>query len=179
MPRRFLVVIPAILIWGAVTANAQQASGGVDSRVELMSILFRLAGNSEYRQCRVPAYCSAIDSYFAPYRGHEAVRLAHSLGIGYDAPIKLAVYLRDAPSLDERVPFDRASVHLYAGWDAAKVRTLLAAVRRFVAESKFQEFVRSEQPLYDATNDRLRSFLRGPTPDGSTPSSARSRPPRS
>lgn len=152
--------MPAVLLWAAVTVNAQEWRAAIDSRVELMGILFRLAGNSEYHQCRLPAYDKAIEKYFAPYRDHEAVRLARSLDIGFEAPMKLAIYLRDAESLEERVPFDRSSVHLYAAWDPVAVRAFLVAARRFAAETNFQEFLRSQQPLYDASNARLQAFVR-------------------
>jgi len=152
--------VPVALLWAAVAVNAQEWRSGIDSRIELMSILFRLAGNSEYRQCRIPAYDEAIDKYFAPYRDHEAVQVARSLGVGLATPVKLAVYLRDAQSLEERVPFDRLGVHLYPTWDAASVRTFLAAARRFATDTNFQEFLQTQQPLYNATNTRLQTFLR-------------------
>lgn len=161
MPRRVAVIVAVSLLWTAVAARAQDVRAGIDYRVELMSILFRLAGNNEYRQCRVTAYDKAIDSYFAPYRDHEAVRLARSLGIGFEAPMKLAVNLRDVETLAERVPFDSAGVHLYEGWDAAKARDFLSAARRFTADAKFQDFLQSQQPLYGATNARLQSFITG------------------
>ncbi|SPE39287.1 exported hypothetical protein [Candidatus Sulfopaludibacter sp. SbA3] len=160
MPRRFAVAVPAALLCAAVAANAQEWRSGIDSRIELMSILFRLAGNREYHQCRVPAYDKAVEKYFAPYRDHEAVQLARSLAMGFEAPVKLAVYLRDTESLEERVPFVRPGVHLYPAWDPARVRVFLAAARRFAAETNFQGFLRSQQPLYDATNARLQAFLR-------------------
>jgi len=78
-----------------------------------MSILFRLAGNPEYRQCRTPAYDQAIEKYFAAYRSHDAVQMAHALGIGFEAPMKLAVNLRDASTLAELVPFDGKGFYLY------------------------------------------------------------------
>jgi hypothetical protein len=155
-----VVAVLAALLWAVVTVHAQEWRAGTDSRIELMSILFRLAGNSEYHQSRVPAYDKAIGKYFAPYRDHEAVQLARSLGIGFEAPMKFAIYLRDAESLEERVPFDRPGVHLYAAWDAATVRAFLAAARRFAVETNFQGFLRSQQPLYDASNARLQAFLR-------------------
>jgi hypothetical protein len=123
-----------------------------------VSILFRLAGNNEYHQCRVSAYDKAIESYFAPYRDHQAVRLARSLGIGFDAPMKLAVNVRDVETLAERVPFDRVGVHLYEGWDAGKARDFLSAARQFTADTKFRDFLQSQQPLYGATNARLQAF---------------------
>jgi hypothetical protein len=159
MPRRIAVTLVTSLLWTAIAAQAQDWRGGIDSRIELMSILFRLAGNNEYHQCRAPAYDKAIESYFAPYRDHAAVRSARSLAIGFDAPMKLAANLRDAASLAERVPFDGPAVHLYQGWDAAKARDFLGAARQFASDTIFQDFLKSQQALYAATNARLESFL--------------------
>jgi hypothetical protein len=145
MPRRISAAL-LLLLWTAFAARAQDWRSGTDSRIELMSILFRLAGNKEYHQCSIPAYDKAIDSYFAPYRDHDAVRLARSLGVGFDAPMKLAVYVRDAESLDELVPFDRQGVHLFQNWNAAKAREFLGAARRFAADTNFQGFLKSQQP---------------------------------
>ena len=157
----FAVLIPAVLIGQTlvVAARAQELRAAVDPRVELMSILFRLAGNKEYRQCRVPLYDQAIDAYFAPYRDHQAVQLARSLGAGFEAPMKIAAYVRDADTLDERVPFDGPGVHLFEKWDAGQARAFLSAARQFAAETNFGDFLKSQQPLYEATNERLEAFL--------------------
>jgi hypothetical protein len=157
----FAVLIPAVLFGQmlVVAARAQELRAEVDPRVELMSILFRLAGNPEYHQCRVPLYDQAIERYFAPYRDHEAVQLARALGVGFAAAMKIAAYLRDVDTLAARVPLDSPGVHLYEKWDAGKARAFLSAARRFTAESNFQGFLNSQQPLYEATNDRLQAFL--------------------
>ena len=162
--RRFLfaVLMPAVLIGPTLVAaaSAQELRAQIDPRVELMSILFRLAGNPEYNQCRVPLYGQAIDKYFARYRDHEAVQLARSLGIGFEAPMKMAAYVRDVNTLGERVPFDRPGAHLFENWGAGKARDFLSAARRFAAETDFEAFLTSQQPLYEATNERLEAFLR-------------------
>ncbi|MGD0667344.1 MAG: DUF4932 domain-containing protein [Bryobacteraceae bacterium] len=159
MPRRVAATVLLLLLLPAFAARAQAWRAGVDPRVELMSILFRLAGNPEYNQCRIPAYDKAIETWFAPYRDHQAVKLAHGLDIGFESPMKLAVYVTDADSLAERVPFDAPGFHLCQGWDAAKVRAFLNAARAFVVDSKFKEFLTSQQPLYQATNVRVRAFV--------------------
>ncbi len=159
MPRRVADTVATLLLLFTFTVRAQSWGSGVDPRVELMSILFRLAGNPEYNQCRVPAYDNAVAAWFAPYRDHEAVRLARGLGIGFEAPVKLAVHVTDVDSLAERVPFDGRDIHLYAGWDAGKARAFLKAARAFVVDAKFKEFLASQEPLYKATNARLREFV--------------------
>jgi hypothetical protein len=159
MPRRVAAAVVTLLLISALTARAQAWRAGVDPRVELMSVLFRLAGNPEYNQCRIPSYDKAIETWFAPYRDHQAVRLARGLGIGFDAPMKLAVYVTDIDSLAERVPFDGPGIHLYDGWDAAKARAFLRAAHAFIADSKFNDFLTSQEPLYEATNTRLEEFV--------------------
>lgn len=136
---------------------------GVDPRVELMSILFRLAGNPEYNQGRVPRYDAAIDAHFASFRNHPAIQLARTLrethGVSFDAVMSLAIHVEDATTLKERVPLDRPGVALDARWRGAEARKFLEAARRFVAESRFREFVRSQQTLYDLTRERLRALV--------------------
>ncbi|MGA2275309.1 MAG: DUF4932 domain-containing protein [Bryobacteraceae bacterium] len=149
----------AFLLCPAAELGAQAFRIGVDPRVELMSVLFRLAGNNEYNQCRVPAYDKALENYFAPYRSHEAVQLARTLQTGFDAPMSLAVHLKDVESLAERVPFDRPGVRLDKSLDVAKTREFLTAARKFVSDTKFVEFLKSQQPLYDETDARLRTFV--------------------
>ncbi len=128
-----------------------------------MSILFRLAGGNEYTQGRVPKYIDAIDRYFAPYRDHPAVQLARELrtndGVSFDAPMNMAVHIKDAESLAERVPFDRPGLRLDSRWHGVKARAFLEAARRFVVDTRFAEFLKSQKPLYDLTNSRLQSFV--------------------
>ncbi len=159
MPRRLAVILPAILLWTAGTASAQDVRAGVDPRVELLSILFRLAGNPEYHQCRVPAYDKAIEKYFAPFHDHQAVELARSLNTGFNGPMKLAVFVRDFNSLDELTPFDRLSLHLYPTWDASKAQLFLGAARQFAADAKFAGFLQSQHPVYEVTNSRLQDLM--------------------
>ncbi len=56
--------------------NAPPLRVCVDPRVELMSLLFRLAGNNEYNQGRVAAYTADVNQQFNPFRDHAAVQLA-------------------------------------------------------------------------------------------------------
>jgi hypothetical protein len=111
---RFRVaVLVSALIWAATGLAAGAHRIGVDPRVELMSVLFRLAGHNEYNQCRVPDYDKALDRYFSTYRNHEAVQLARELQLGFDAPMSLAVHVKDVESLAERIPFDRPDIRLW------------------------------------------------------------------
>ena len=158
--RQHICGLLTVLLLGS-GLQAQSDRFGVDPRVELMSIIFRLAGNNEYTQGRVPAYNAAIDRHFARFGDHEAVRLARDLhksdGVSFDAVMNMAVHVTDFESLAERVPFDRSD--LESRWHGVKARKFLEAARKFVVDTDFAAFVKSQQPLYDLTNTRLRAFV--------------------
>jgi len=169
----FLVALaPAtsLLVW-VVAAHAQTAekavsiSVRVDPRVELISIIFRLAGNPEYNQGRVPSYNAAIDQWFGLHRNHPVVQFAATLrdtcGVSYDAPMSLAVCLTDVPRLDVRVPLDPWPEGLDRRWRTEDVSAFLEKARDFAAETRFRDFVASQQALYDTTARRAETlFLR-------------------
>ncbi|NOT10063.1 MAG: DUF4932 domain-containing protein [Gemmatimonadales bacterium] len=153
------------LFAGTRTAAAQEPMIGVDARIELLTIVFRLAGNHpEYNQCRVPAYAAAIDRWFAPVRDHEAIRRARGLrdsaGIGFDAIPSLAIHLTDPPALAPRRPLADDSATIDRRWRGIDPAPFLAALRRFATEGRFAEFAASENRLYGLTTNRLREFVR-------------------
>jgi hypothetical protein len=138
----------------ACAACVQAGNVGVDPRVELFSIVFRLAGYSEYSQGRVPVYNQAVDAWFGPYRDHQAVRIARDLrnAVALDAIMSLAVHVTDTDTLVER-----PSSALDSRW-SGRTGPFLEAVRRFVSDTRFRDFLLSQQPLYDVANERLRAL---------------------
>ena len=144
---------------------------GVDERVELMAIIFRLAGSREYNQGKLQPYVSELDRHFGPFREHEAIKLAtemrEKMGIGFDTVMYLAVNMNNVRELQERVPFDapggllrerglpEPQVQQYAG----AVRAFLTAVRRFVVDSKAQEFFAAHKKFYEAADTRVREVV--------------------
>jgi hypothetical protein len=136
----------------------------VDPRVELMSVVFRLAGNPEYNQGRVASYSADADEHFGPFKGHAVVARAKSLrsarGISFNAPMSLAVYLTDAENLSERVPLDPLPPRVDGRWTPADARAFLADLRSFVRDTGFMSFFKAHRPLYQSTVDRLNAVLR-------------------
>ena len=51
----------------------------VDPRVELLSLIFRLAGNPEYNTARVASYAEDAEKQFGKFRGQGVVNLAQEL----------------------------------------------------------------------------------------------------
>ncbi len=165
-----LVLLGLVLPAAARGAEAEPAEPGwlairvaVDPRVELMSLIFRLAGNPEYNRGRVASYVEEVEEHFGPFRDHAAVKLARQLrrrrGVSYDAVMSMAVHLTDARTLGERVPLEPRPAGLDVRWPIPEARRFLELARQFVEETGFQRFVDDHKPLYELTESRMREVL--------------------
>ncbi len=132
----------------------------VDERVELLSIVFRLASNDEYNMNMLPACSADIDRYFAPYKDHPAVRMAHALaeknGVGFDAVMVMAISLSPPPELKPLVEFTSTVPDGRWGIDAQKFLPLL---RDFYRDSKFADFYAAHQTMYQMAETRFAATL--------------------
>ncbi len=135
----------------------------VDPRVELISIVFRLAGNGEYNMARIPSYVADVERQFGPLRGHPAVTLARQLretrSISFDACMSMAVHLTDANTLAERIALDPRPPSLDSRWTPESARGFLRELRTFAAESRFSEFLAAHRGLYRMTEDRMKQLV--------------------
>jgi hypothetical protein len=110
---------------GGQAPPASKLVVGVDRRVELMSIVFRLAGRPRYAEAATP-YARAVDARFA--RDHRAVVFTSQLGVGYEMAPLLAVHLDD--HLQPVRPLEPLPPQLER-WKVAKLPVYLDAVRDF------------------------------------------------
>ncbi len=135
----------------------------VDPRVELMSIIFCLAGNPEYGRGRVEAYTKAVEERFRPHAGHDVVQFAQRLrrehGVSYDAVMSMAIHIDDAFKPAPRVPFDADLCRLESRWRPADARRFLTLAADFAAKTDFAGFVAEHQSLYDLTQKRVSDVL--------------------
>jgi hypothetical protein len=135
----------------------------VDPRIELMSIVFRLAGNPEYSNCKVPGYAKDVDEHFARLADHDVVKLARRLrgivGVSYDAVPSFAIHLDGIDKLGERVPFEPRPERLDKRWTSKDARRFLADLRDFAAEGKVREFLAAHRDLYALAEERMRKTL--------------------
>jgi hypothetical protein len=137
----------------------------VDPRVELMSIIFRLAGNPEYNQGRVASYVKAVEKHFGPHREHKVVQMARMLrrtrGVSYDACMSMAIHLSDPYTLEEKIPFEPRPTTLDSRWRPPWVnRDFLKKARHFVEAASFRKFITEQAPLYELASARMREVLK-------------------
>ena len=160
----FLVLMSAVFLAASQTLASATVRVLVDPRVELMSVVFRLAGNPEYNQGRVASYVADVDKHFGRFKGHAAVARVQSLrasrGISFNAPMSLAVYLTDAEKLGERVPLDPLPARVDERWTPADARAFLADLRAFIRDTGFVSFFKTHEPLYQSSVDRLNAVFR-------------------
>jgi hypothetical protein len=152
----------AVAMTLSCSANAQTADLSlvpqVDPRVELLSIVFHLAGNEEYNVGALKNYTSDIESYFGPYKVHPAIALAKKLAseddIGFDAPMAIAVHLSDPPDLTPLVPIGQFPV----GWKENGGQ-FLKLLRDFSRDTNFPAFFAAHRPLYQLAESRFRDIV--------------------
>ncbi len=141
----------------------------VDPRIELISILERLAGGQEYSQGFPSPYRDAVDAHFGKLRTHPAVRMTAALridqGITFNAPIDLAIHVDEA--WEPRVPLWPVPADMDPRWkadrdpgtDMAQIPDYLWFVRSFAHDTHAAEFFASQQPYFDNVARRFRDLL--------------------
>lgn len=146
---------------GPATSRAGALEVRVDRRVELLSVVFRLAGHPEYNMANSKSrYADDVEGHFGRFREHPVVKEAKALrsrrGVSYDAVMNFAMHLEpDVSPPRMRVPLEPRPSTLEARWtvaDAAKFTDLLAA---FVDETGFQAFFDRHAALYAVAAERL------------------------
>jgi hypothetical protein len=147
----------------AAAESAQPLRIVVDPRVELLSIVFRLAGNPEYNTPRVQSYAEDVEKRFGKFRDHPAVKLAQKLyqtrHISYNAPMSLAVQLTDTTNIQLRVTLRPWPGGLDRRWTASDVNHFVKVARQFVKDTSFQDFIAQHHALYQTTAARMQAVI--------------------
>jgi hypothetical protein len=135
----------------------------VDPRVELMGVIFHLAGNPEYNKCRSKIYLKNLNEYFVGPRDHPAVKMAAKLrktrGVSYDAVMCIAVHIEDVNSCREIVPFEPRPETLDGRWRIDETREFLEKCRNFVKATDFNAFLAMNKSQYDTATARLQQLI--------------------
>lgn len=135
----------------------------VDPRVELMSLIFRLSGNPEYNQNRLPFYIQDVEEYFGKFRNHDAAQMAKQLrqsrGVSFDAVMSMAIHVKDVDSMAERVPLDPAPASWDIRWTVEDTRKFQRASRSFVKDARFNAFFDAHKDLYRVAESRMKKVL--------------------
>lgn len=135
-----IFILFAVLFVTSTTAQTIDAPK-VDKRVELLSIVFRLADAPEYNFENYKDYTDSIHKHFDQYKAHQAVKLAkklHEGGAGYSYVASLAVHLEDVENFKLAAPLIESETKAFGG--QRNIDEFLAQLKDFYKRSKFEEF---------------------------------------
>ncbi len=122
----------------------------VDERVELLSIVFRLADAKEYNSKKFKLYTDKIEKYFENYKNHELIKFVKQIrdenGIGYDAVMKMAIHLTSSNEfkplvkISNSIPDER--------WGKKNTEKFIKLLNAFYKDTRCKEFFESNKELY-------------------------------
>lgn len=143
--RKFLFAF--VLLWGCFLSGCKDSSHInilIDERVELTSIVFRLAGAEEICQTGSACYVQTIESFFAQYKDHPLISFVKEqrerYDIGYSWIPSSAFLFRIS---DNRIVLNKdVDIKKYAenGWNYDSIIEYVSLMDSFFQETQFQVF---------------------------------------
>lgn len=122
----------------------------VDQRVELIGIVFRLAGNPEYNMNFAKSYVKDINDYFGKYKDQPVVsfarKLAEEKNIGFSKVMFLAVNLEFKKNQFSLIKVSEST--LKDKWDMADAVKFVVLLNDFYKVSAFNKFFKRHQEMY-------------------------------
>jgi len=133
----------------------------VDERVELLSIVFRLADASEYKMCSLKAYSQKIDSSFLKYKNHQTILFVKKIrkenSIYFERVMSIALHLKienGIISLNEKLL--KTDINKRLG---KYLNEFVRSLNVFYKESAFNEFFISNEEYYKQTENNFQIAL--------------------
>ncbi len=127
----------------------------VDERIELLSIVFRLAESKEYSSERFKLYTDKIQAHYKPYKNHGLIAFVKKLreenGVGYDAVMSMAVHLdskfNPLVEFTDKIPDER--------WGKDNAYKFVKLLKEFYKESNSDKFFKENQNLYKEVGEKF------------------------
>ena len=128
----------------------------IDKRIELLSIVFRLAGSQEYSSKQFKLYTDRIEQHFEQHKDHELIQFTKSIinehGIALDGPMWMAVHLDENLKLLTGV---KDVWQLDPRWTKENVEKFVPLLQKFYKDTKFDKFFKDNADLYDEAVKRF------------------------
>jgi len=157
MKKFLVVVLIAISIQPFAQEKVVLEKPSIDKRVELLSIVFRLAERREYSSSVFKLYTDRIERHFNQYKNHDLIRFTKSImnerGLGYDAVAWMSIYLDDSLNLLTNVKYDLWQRD--SRWTKEDVEKFIPLLKKFAKDTHFDEFFNENIDLY---NEAIKRF---------------------
>lgn len=156
-------VLIVILFFVSFQGFAQEKSilrqPKVDKRVELLSLVFRLAERPEYSTKHFELYADRIENYFGKYKDHELIQFTKSImdknGIAYDAVMSMAIHLDEnlnlLPGLTDN--------SLDSRWKKEDGDKFISLLKKFTKDTEYDKFYNDNTDLYVEASKRFRPIF--------------------
>lgn len=155
MKKILLFAFIALSLQGFAQEKQLNGSPKVDKRVELLSIVFRLAGNKEYNATIFIRYTDKVENHFSEYKEHELIMFSRSLrennGISYDAVVSMAVILDD--NLNPMIDF--SSTLPDKRWTENDANKFIKLLKAFYKDAECEKFFRENMELFQEVSNRF------------------------
>ncbi|HEU4470705.1 MAG TPA: DUF4932 domain-containing protein [Flavisolibacter sp.] len=142
------------------SAQKGMVAAKVDPRIELMSILARLAGLGGYDSKAFKLYADDVHAYFAKDSLHPAVlhlkELRTRTYLGFDAIARMAIHL-DYPSLKPKVAFSSSVPE--ARWTKEGAEKFIPLLQQFYKDTRFDSFFNAHRSMYADAEKRFQVLL--------------------
>ena len=158
MKKAILLIVWTVFIsCAAVAQSAATAFHGisapkVDRRLELVTIVARLAGLREFQSELVPPYTDSVDAWFAPYREHPVVQhmrqLRQTKRLAYDAVPVMAPYMTEPPQIEPRLTLTETLPDWRWGLEGGT--EFIRLLNEFYKDARCEEFFARQDSLYRA-----------------------------
>jgi len=148
---RFLVfIIITLSFQGYAQEKIVLENPYVDKRVELLSIVFRLAEKPEYSSKVFKIYTDRIEQHFRQYKNHELIKFTKSIinkkRVAYDAVAYMSVYLDDNLNLSTNLINNVWQQD--SRWIKKHVEKFIPLLQQFANDTKFDDFFKENADLY-------------------------------
>lgn len=129
----------------------------VDKRIELLSIVFRLADSREYSSNKFPKYVENIDNHFGKYKNHSLItfikKKLRKRGVAYDAVMGMAISITEPPKMKAILPFSKDFPE--ERWGKKNATKFLKLLNQFYNDTDCETFFKNNEDLYSVASDRF------------------------
>lgn len=156
------LLLSIVLLYTVFSAQAQNLIPTVDKRIELMALVFRLAGAEEYLPSYnyKSSYMEMVEHKFTHFKESELVKytqqLRNKFGIGFDAVILFALYTEIN---DGKVAFrnDVDIKNLDKRWPQDSLPKYMTLLNKFYKQTGFDTFFASNADLYGKAGEAFKT----------------------
>lgn len=164
--KKVIVCLFAVFnLLGVSFAQDKRINCSFNEGVDLLSLVFRLSGASEYSQCMLKDYADEADRYFLPYKDHDAVTLINKIkkeaDVSYDAVVSYGMHILidDDGNVSFNDKIEEHSDPSFDRWPEEWKLKFLDELQSFYSESHFHDWYMGTAGIREQVRESFESCL--------------------